>query len=248
MDRKILKIFAGFLFTFLALLGTYLIFLAYPQPAFDFKYHQGNIRLYANHKLDFTWVNTIGEVQKRIKKSEGFDEQKDYQVFLCTDESIFQLISIFQPNAAGLNNTLMNGHSYIRTPDFENDQIMNKVGNPVLGKRSLSGTIAHEITHKMLLDAVGTMTYLSANPWMIEGYCDYIGMEAPDYQEQIRLKELYLRNDFLKVTDEYSLYQLAVDYYLNFGGFSLKELLKSDISRAKAIETWIHFFDQKEDN
>jgi hypothetical protein len=47
-------------------------------------------------------------------------------------------------------------------------------GAKIAGRRSLSGTIAHEITHGLIRAHYGVMADRLYPSWLIEGYCDYV--------------------------------------------------------------------------
>lgn len=67
------------------------------------------------------------------------------------------------------------------------DRVTN--GAPLGGVRTLSGTIAHEMTHRLVADQIGEWAALRLPAWKREGYPDYVAQETsirPDDEALIR--------------------------------------------------------------
>ncbi len=67
------------------------------------------------------------------------------------------------------------------------DRVTN--GAPLGGVRTLSGTIAHEMTHRLVADHIGEWAALRLPAWKREGYPDYVAQETsirPDDEALIR--------------------------------------------------------------
>lgn len=67
------------------------------------------------------------------------------------------------------------------------DRVTN--GAPLGGVRTLSGTIAHETTHRLVADHIGEWAALRLPAWKREGYPDYVAQETsirPDDEALIR--------------------------------------------------------------
>ncbi|GAL99846.1 hypothetical protein [Sphingomonas parapaucimobilis] len=56
------------------------------------------------------------------------------------------------------------------------DRVTN--GAPLGGVRTLSGTIAHEMTHRLVADHIGEWAALRLPAWKREGYPDYVAQET----------------------------------------------------------------------
>lgn len=56
------------------------------------------------------------------------------------------------------------------------DRVTN--GAPLGGVRTLSGTIAHEMTHRLVADHIGEWAALRLPAWKREGYPDYVARET----------------------------------------------------------------------
>jgi hypothetical protein len=72
----------------------------------------------------------------------------------------------FAISRRGTENIVMN------RSDAALDQVTN--GRTIGGKRSLSGTIAHEMTHGAIRERFGLFADTLYPAWLREGYCDYV--------------------------------------------------------------------------
>jgi hypothetical protein len=64
----------------------------------------------------------------------------------------------------------------INRNDVAGDVVLN--GRAVGGRRSLSGTLAHEACHGLLWDRYGLVAGLRMPAWQVEGYCDHVARES----------------------------------------------------------------------
>lgn len=70
------------------------------------------------------------------------------------------------------------------------DRVTN--GAPLGGVRTLSGTIAHEMTHRLVADHIGEWAALRLPLWKREGYPDYVARETsirPEDEALIRQRD-----------------------------------------------------------
>lgn len=74
------------------------------------------------------------------------------------------------------------------------DRVTN--GAPLGGVRTLSGTIAHEMTHRLVADHIGEWAALRLPAWKREGYPDYVPRETsihPQDEALIRARDPHAR-------------------------------------------------------
>ncbi|WP_428968450.1 hypothetical protein ACQR50_11685 [Sphingomonas sp. Xoc002] len=74
------------------------------------------------------------------------------------------------------------------------DRVTN--GAPLGGVRTLSGTIAHEMTHRLVADHIGEWAALRLPAWKREGYPDYVARETsirPQDEALIRARDPHAR-------------------------------------------------------
>lgn len=74
------------------------------------------------------------------------------------------------------------------------DRVTN--GAPLGGVRTLSGAIAHEMTHRLIADHIGEWAALRLPAWKREGYPDYVARETsvhPQDEALIRARDPHAR-------------------------------------------------------
>jgi len=102
-------------------------------------------------------------------------------------------------------------------------------GLPILGDRTLTYFIAHEVTHGMTAKGLGRYKLWKQPLWKVEGYADYIGKGTIDFNNYlIKFKNHDREMDWDK-SGLYSEYHLMVAYLLDVKEISQKDLFNKDI-------------------
>ncbi len=100
---------------------------------------------------------------------------EERRIFLTDGGWRWNWLTVGAGNAFGiaraLGEPLVFNSSNLRTDTVSND-------SAIAGTRSLSGTIAHEITHGMIRREIGQIRALTAPTWLVEGYADHIAGES----------------------------------------------------------------------
>ena len=75
---------------------------------------------------------------------------------------------------------------FVNTADIRADTVTTDTGQH--DKRTLSGVVAHECTHTLLVRKFGLVRSFRLPSWKQEGYCDYVAQETSfDREEGARL-------------------------------------------------------------
>jgi len=119
--------------------------------------------------------------------------------FLYFQPFSFPFFANVHKDAAGINNSLLNGNTFIRSPHISFDKLLDRFGKPVRGSRTQVNTIAHEITHTMLVEKIGRWDFMTSGRWTIEGYCDYIGIQELLDDDINHVISKYSQGDALKI-------------------------------------------------
>ncbi len=76
---------------------------------------------------------------------------------------------------------------FFNRSDVARDRVSNGAG--LGGVRSLSGTIAHEMTHRLVADRIGEIGLLMLPAWKREGYADHVAQETSiDPADEARIR------------------------------------------------------------
>ena len=107
----------------------------------------------------------------------GFPLPKsNYSVYLCKSSTEFKIKSITFSNGVRGKNFQFLDRMYIQEADIANDEV--QAVSPALNKRTLSGTVAHELTHSYQQEKLGFFKYRTAPNWKLEGMADYVANQS----------------------------------------------------------------------
>ena len=138
-----------------------------------------NITIYYHDEVvtNDTVLNNL--YQKIVKKfaDKGFPLPKsNYSVYLCKSSTEFKIKSITFSNGVRGKNFQFLDRMYIQEADITNDEVQS--ASPALNKRTLSGTVAHELTHSYQQEKLGFFKYRTAPNWKLEGMADYVANQS----------------------------------------------------------------------
>ena len=97
------------------------------------------------------------------------------RVFLTDGGWRWHLLAVKSADAFGLTRPVSEA-IIINSSDVAGDVVRN--GREVGGRRSLSGTLAHEATHGLLRARFGIIATARMPNWQVEGYCDHVAQES----------------------------------------------------------------------
>ena len=201
----------------------YLLLLYYPQPLFAYSTDYQGYKVYSREPVPGI-EKVLNEADARLRRSAIYDEAVSRRVFLAGGFGMYGLLS----NKAY--------RSFANSVPFLNNIIINKTDVPAdmvyvdrgyRNSRSLSGVIAHEVTHLLIRQRYGTVKSSMMPTWKNEGYCEYIaGDTTMPFDEGIRL---WRENPSDDSGYRYIKYQAMVKYLLENENLTVDELFTHDL-------------------
>jgi len=170
--KKQSKIYKIFNYAFIGLFAAYFLTVAFPQYLFAHEVSHKNFKVYARQPLDENINKVLDSAQARLEKSTIYNENAAREIFFTGSHGFYTFLSnkayhSFANSVPLLDNILVN------KSDIKNDSVF--VNQEGINQRSLSGVIAHEVTHLFIREKFGLRQALVSTPvWKNEGYCDYI--------------------------------------------------------------------------
>jgi len=203
----------------------YFVTLCFPQYLFANETTYKQFKVYSTAPFDNHIYKVLDDAEARLTKSTIYDPSVNRRMFLTGSHGMYAFLShkafrSFANSVPFINNIILN-----RSDVAEDLVFLNR---PEHNKRSLSGGIAHEVTHLFIRQRVGTVRASLMPTWKNEGYCEYIaGDTTISYDEAVKLwKEN--PNDDSKY--RYYKYQLMVKYLLETEKLSIEDVFKSDFN------------------
>jgi hypothetical protein len=113
---------------------------------------------------------------------------------------------------------------FINRADYQHDLVFRNAKEN--NQRSLSGVIAHEITHLLIRKRFGYLRNLTMPTWKKEGYAEYVGGGSTlSYDEGVRL---WKANPKDATGYQYFKYMMLVKYLLEHDTVSVDDLFNRD--------------------
>ncbi len=222
--KKIRKIT---LFSLTLLLTVYLMLFLFPQIAFGNKIEYKSFIIYSHSPLNKNIFKILDSAQSLISYSELYkNNAEQHRIYLCNNFLEYSFFAPAERNAFGYNRILENDIFISKSNILHNRVERNGNENNI---RTLSGTIAHEVTHTLIKKQIGFIKYMQLDTWKNEGYCDFIAKESSfDSAKGIFTLCNYPTSSSLSF--QYFKYRLYIDYLIKEKNSSFNEIVQGNFN------------------
>jgi hypothetical protein len=207
-----------------AIFAAYFLTLIFPQYLFAYEVSHKNFDVYARRPIDENVTRVLDSAEERLKKSPLYDGSEKEKIFLSDDFGFYFFVSTIKYKSFA--NTIPGiGNIRINKSDLASDSVFR--ASQTDNRRSLSGVIAHEVTHNLIRKRFGLINSLVSLPnWKDEGYCEYVAGETTlSFQEGVRR---WKENPASDSNYAYFKYQQMVKFLLEDEKISVEELFQKD--------------------
>ena len=201
----------------------YLLTICFPQYLFAHEVTYKNFKVYSREPFDARIYKVLDDAESRLSKSTIYDQGISRRVFLTNSHSMYAFLSnkaykSFANSVPFIDNIIINKSTVADDLVFLN--------RPEHNRRSLSGVIAHEVTHLFIRKKVGAVRVALMPTWKNEGYCEFIaGDTTITYEEGVKL---WKENPNEDSKYRYFKYQMMVKYLLETEKLSIEDVFKRD--------------------
>lgn len=201
----------------------YLLTICFPQYLFAHEASYRGFKVYSREPLDDGIYKVLDDAEARLSKSTIYDREVSRRVFLTNGHAMYAFLSnkafrSFANSVPLINNIIIN------KSDVSKDLVF--LNRPENNSRSLSGVIAHEVTHLFIRKKVGTLRASLMPQWKNEGYCEYIAVDTTiTYDEGVRL---WKENPLDDSKYRYFKFHLMVKYLLEVEKLSIEDVFSRD--------------------
>jgi hypothetical protein len=177
MKKIIKRIFAWTLLSGIVTISGTLTIVLFPEPLFAHQLEHGNFKVYSDKPIDKSIEGVLDNALTRVKKSELFDPEYRFDVFL-SHNTLFGRID---------DKLLGRGPSARAT---DNNVVVKVAIDPVRNvafsniyedcEADLTWLISHEMMHCLQENRYGKWTFNPFKPpvfWKLEGYPEYISRQ-----------------------------------------------------------------------
>lgn len=201
----------------------YLFTICFPQYLFAHEVTYRNFQVYSREPFDEHIQKVLDDAEARLSKSTIYDREISRRVFLTNSHGMYAFLSnkafrSFANSVPLINNILIN------KSDVADDSVF--LNRPEHNKRSLSGVIAHEVTHLLIRKKVGVVRASLMPTWKNEGYCEFVaGDSTITYEEGVKL---WKENPDDDSKYRYFKYHMMVKYLLERERRSIEDVFNGD--------------------
>lgn len=216
------------LFTFL--LTIYLALFLFPQIIFTNKVYYKSYIVYSHHKLNNNIFTILDSAENLVSKSEFYiDRPIHNRIFLCSSFLEYSLFAPTQRKAFACTNPLTNNILLSKSNVLLNKVERNGNDNNI---RTLSGTIAHEVAHTLIVKKIGLLKNMQLATWKKEGYCDFIAKES-SFNFTVGMQLLCSNQNTVSPSFQYFKYRLYVNYLINDKRQSFNQIINNKFDLMK---------------
>jgi len=170
MNIKIKKIIESALVIIIIL---YVGAITYPYILFKHSIKYKNIEVYSTKPIDSSIIKVLSSSFLKLDKTTIDDTTKIHEIFLCNNFTLYSCLAPTSRKAFGCNYIYLNSIfiakcNVNKNESYKNDNTDNYV-------RNLDEVIAHEISHRLLLNKFGVWKNKWIENWKNEGFCETIG-------------------------------------------------------------------------
>jgi hypothetical protein len=233
---RLIKSTLLFVLAVFAVLVLYLILLRHPGLFFRHAFTGHGIALYSDEPIAAGPASQVLErVEQRLLCSPLFHRRSGgvIRVYICNRSWRFILFANYRYKVGGLTYPPVSNNIFLRGVTIAADRLVGPSGQEVMGERTLSYFIAHEITHTLLGDELGAAGYWRLPVWKNEGYCDLVA-KGPSFHYDDALAQLRRRDPEMNPQESglYLRYNLLVAYLLDRKRISVNEMLSQEFDTA----------------
>ncbi|MBK8340904.1 MAG: hypothetical protein IPK99_13300 [Flavobacteriales bacterium] len=162
-------------------LALFAISLAWPMWLLRERMEYRQFEVYSTKPLDQRILPILDSALARLTTSELYDPGSHFTIYLCDGPATFALFAPLSQDAFACTYPVID-HIFVAHADVMNDQVLRPAER--YNTRTLSGTLAHELTHVMVEHSLGLWMFSSMPDWKHEGYCDHVAGESSIGREE----------------------------------------------------------------
>ena len=165
---------------FFTLFSIFIILHVFPTIVFRHNMTAHGITVHSRSPLPPAANAVLAKAAALVSTSELAVAGNKADVFVADAPWVYWLFRPFKSSFAV--SVPWTGNVFIANGDFEANIARSR--NAIFNTRTLSGVIAHEITHGFIFRRIGVIDSLRAPSWVTEGYCDYVAKEGSFPEQQ----------------------------------------------------------------
>jgi hypothetical protein len=158
-------------------------FAFFPQVLFAHNYTYENYTLHSHSPLPAETAEVMKRADSLLQKSDLFSRNKHHQIFICDGTAQFNFF-FMRSGAGAFAIAPGTGNVFVQFASPQHDLAWKGSDTNVI--RSLSGLIAHEVTHNHIRERLGMYGAFRLPTWKNEGFAERVSIYGQaDYEREI---------------------------------------------------------------
>lgn len=222
--------------------------LQFPEAFVPKQLDYKNFELYSKDSivLNDDLIKVLDSVIVNIKKSEFYQGDQVFELYFIKGTFYERVAQLFGANH--LASSKFNKHLYFGDPNFAHSKLVK--GLESHGWVNLVQIISHEAVHSQMYQDYSQFGFMKTQPWINEGYCEYISYDPQRNKATYNLADLYHKykhSDDDWVATEYAsltprLYlrdRIIMEYLMDHKGLSILDIIGDSQLNPETILTEI---------
>lgn len=201
----------------------HVLLVFFPDPLFPYERTYKNFTVHMRQAIPPEITGVLDRVESLLSAGELDDKNLHHEIYLVNS---FRLSRFLLLRNVHFGCNLPNGHTFITKADVANDIARCEMISPDDRRiRTLSESIAHEITHALIRNHVGWLADQRMPTWIKEGYCECVA-DGSAIDHRIGLS--MMKSTFPVFTPGLSnfRYRLAVEYLINDKHMTIDDIIR----------------------
>ena len=208
------------------LVVSYLLLLCFPQVIYSHEISYKNMTIASRGTVDNSIRAVLDKVEVKLAASPLNNPEVRPRIVLTGNSRHYAMLSLYiGGNSFGKGFAMLpNQNVFINRADSQTDLVFRNAKEN--NQRSLSGVVAHEITHLLIRKRYGYWRNLMMPAWKKEGYAEYVsGGSTLTHEAGVKLWKAKPKDE---TGYQYFKYMMLVKYLLETEKLSVDDLFNRD--------------------
>ena len=212
--------------------------IAWPQPLFAYGLSAAGIEVRSDRPIPAAeGEKFLREVASLLDRSPLKRRAHPYTLYVANDSWRRRLVFLWLSGAGGVVfYPVSSRHGFLSGADFARGALVHSSGKVVRAPRTLAYYGAHELTHVVTGQQLGTVRFHLMPQWAREGFADYVALRDGTRIEELAkvLDGNLAKQDIWDRYGYYARYRLLVAYLLEREKWPVSRLLQTRMTYEEA--------------
>ncbi len=212
--------------------------LVYPAPFFAYGVEFEGLGLYSDQPVSRPDAERLlKNIQTRLNRSSLSTGGRHMQIYVANSKWRRKWLWFVVPKRAGgfVIAPLTRWHAFLSGADIKTGELISPTGYRPHAPRTLAYYGTHELAHTLTHQKLGWLRFLLMPVWIREGVADYVAMPHKSAGSlYAKIGEGKADLAMMKAYGVYAPYRLLVSFFLEEKGWTMEELMNSNLSLREA--------------